>query len=69
MKNLIFINIQITTNLYDQCATEVEKHRFLGSCYEEETFKLSSTKQPLNMLKLCCEYSVNQRSERYNWGE
>lgn len=28
MKNLIFYNIQITTNLYDHCATEVEKHRF-----------------------------------------
>lgn len=59
MKNLIFYNIQITTNLYDHCATEVE----------EETFKPSLTKQLLNILKLWCEWSLNQRSERYNLGD
>ena len=41
----------------------------IGSCYEEETFKPSLTKQLLNMLKLWCEWSLNQRSERYNLGD
>lgn len=45
------------------------KTSILGSCYEEETFKPSLTKQLLNMLKLWCEWSVNQRSERYNLGD
>ena len=43
------------------------KTSILGSCYEEETFKPSLTKQLLNMLKLWCEWS--QRSERYNLGD
>ena len=45
------------------------KTSILGSCYEEETFKPSLTKQLLNMLKLWCEWSLNQRSERYNLGD
>lgn len=45
------------------------KISILGSCYEEETFKPSLTKQLLNMLKLWCEWSLNQRSERYNLGD
>ena len=38
------------------------KTSILGSCYDEETFKPSLTKQLLNMLKLW-------RLERYNWGD
>lgn len=36
MKNLIFYNIQITTNLYDQCATEVEKKRFQAAAMRKK---------------------------------